>query len=70
MANCDDLLEHLQHETETHVALAVNALAPAVAEMHLDLALFHAEQVRTAEDLCLDLEEERDTGFLDSIPLR
>lgn len=57
MTDCDDIVEGLLDEAKAHVALAVSAPATSVAEMHIDLASFHIEQMRSTEVLCPDLDE-------------
>lgn len=45
MKDCDDIVEGLLDEAKAHVALAVSASATSVAEMHIDLASFHIDQM-------------------------
>lgn len=52
MIDCDDMLSGLHHQTCDHIALALAAETPPVAAMHIDLALFSAEQRRVAEEIC------------------
>lgn len=54
MNDCDDLIDDLHRLTREQVQLAIIATAGAVAAMHIDLALFGAEQARFAEQLCDD----------------
>ena len=54
MTDCDDILDDLKKQTRDHVHLALIAEVPSVAEMHLDLARFSAEQTRIAEEVCVD----------------
>ena len=48
MTNCDELVEHLEAESNGHVALAVTAPTAPVAAMHIDLAVFRREQTQCA----------------------
>ncbi|WP_210359166.1 MULTISPECIES: hypothetical protein [Sphingomonas] len=57
MKDCDDIVEGLLDEAKAHVALAVSASATSVAEMHIELATFHVEQMLSTEVLCPDLDE-------------
>jgi hypothetical protein len=52
MIDCDDLINDLHRLTREQVKLAIIANAPSVAAMHIDLALFGAEQAKFAEQLC------------------
>lgn len=54
MIDCDDIIDRFHQLTREQVGLAVIAAAPQVAALHLDLALFGAEQARYAEELCDD----------------
>lgn len=54
MIDCEELIEHLHSEARGHVRLAVLAEAAPVVGMHLDLAEFHEQQARVAEQLCED----------------
>lgn len=57
MTDCDDIVEGLLDEAKAHVALAVAAPATSVAEMHIDLASFHIEQMHSTELPCPDLDQ-------------
>lgn len=52
MADCDELIYDLKTLTRGQIELALLAVAPPVAAMHIDLALFRGEQMRAAEQLC------------------
>ena len=54
MTDCDDLIDDFDRLTREQIGLALAAEAPPVAAMHIDLALFGAEQARYAETVCDD----------------
>ena len=54
MPDCDDLIYDFDRLTRQQIGLALTAATPPVAAMHIDLALFGAEQARYAETLCRD----------------
>ena len=54
MTDCDDLIDEFHQLARQQVKLALIATAEPVAAMHIDLALFGAEQAQVADTLCDD----------------
>lgn len=54
MLDCNELIEALGQERTRQVRLAIDAGAPPVAAMHLDLAALAEERRSAAVEMCAD----------------